>query len=203
MTTSLDNQIIPKLEGCLNCGTCCGMLLISPERFRIINDYLSVNPKAREFALTRTFSTEKCVFRDDESKKCRIYPVRPYVCRIFGVVNHLGFGECHFAKAEKMVEYDPPIEDCSADMRLINEVFGNQKYAVMYRSLDIWMKENLTDQGFLVAALMREIDSIILIYGDESLQKVQECLAEYSGTLSEEELLTLVRYAIGKLGMDR
>jgi len=199
MVAGGDNQIIPELEGCLNCGTCCGMLLVTPERRRIIADYLSVSPEAKDFALTRMFNTEKCVFRDDTIKRCRIYPVRPYVCRVFGVVNHFGFGVCSFVKAEKMVKYDPPMEDRSTDNRLINEIFGNPKYAEMYRSLNEWMKENLTTQGFLIVTLMRKIDSIILAHGDKSLQEISECLADYFEALNKNELLTLVEYARGKL----
>jgi Fe-S-cluster containining protein len=36
----------------------------------------------------------RCVFRDEESKVCLIHPVRPFACRIFGLLKEDGKREC-------------------------------------------------------------------------------------------------------------
>jgi len=176
------------------------MVRLSPQRHKIIEDYLSVDPKAREFARTQSFSIRKCVFRDNENKRCKIYPVRPYVCRIFGLVNHHGYGVCRFVKVEKTIRYDPPVEDICADPSLLNKVFGNPEHAEMYRCFDEWMQENQTDQGFLVTTLAERIDAFAQEQGGKSIEEICRFLAEYSDTLSQEELLGLVEYSIGRMG---
>ena len=193
-----ENQAFPELEGCLNCGVCCGMVPISPTQIQSIKDYLLVNPKAKEFALTRLFNTERCVFRDNESRKCLIYPARPYVCRAFGVTD-APTAHCRFAKSTKIAKYNPPEECHISKLRLINEVFGNPTYTEKYKSLNKWILTMRTTEGFLVTSLKPEIDSIILAHGDTSVPEIIEHLVEYRETLTEEDALTLVKYAKEKL----
>ena len=213
--TVWDSQVFPELEGCLNCGSCCAMLLIPPRQIQLIKDYLSVNPKAKEFALAQPFSTQKCVFRNNESKKCMVYPVRPYICKAYGVTDS-PLTECPFVKRTKTAAYNPPPQECSAaELRLINEAFGNPKYAERYRSLNAWMSTryyaaqkaelpaagSLSD-GFLVSSLKPEIDSLIVAHGEKSVPKIAQCIAEYSEALGEANCLLLKDYANEKLGKD-
>lgn len=72
---------IPNHKNCTNCGKCCGFVPASVSEVNAIRDYIAVNgiePIARA-------DKSICPFRDEENKKCLIYPVRPIVCRLFGV----------------------------------------------------------------------------------------------------------------------
>lgn len=68
---------------CSNCGQCCGDILhLSHREIKRIREYVKKNkikatPKIM-FAIDNT-----CPFRDNENKKCKIYEVRPDICRKF------------------------------------------------------------------------------------------------------------------------
>lgn len=72
---------IPQHKNCANCGECCGIVPASKAEVGAIKDYIAVHGikpiKHKDF---RT-----CPFRDNEAKKCLIYPVRPTVCKLMGV----------------------------------------------------------------------------------------------------------------------
>jgi len=86
---------------CDNCGKCCskapfyGVGSYSIEFINIkryMEEYVSSNEKATliQKALNydgeRLSKTAKCVFRDDEGKRCIIYPVRPWGCRAASLI---------------------------------------------------------------------------------------------------------------------
>lgn len=75
---------VPAHTGCVNCGDCCGIILVSPEELKRIKDYVAGRPEIRSFANDHR-SLEECPFRDDEAKRCKIYPVRPMICRLMGI----------------------------------------------------------------------------------------------------------------------
>lgn len=72
---------IPKHEKCINCGECCGIIPASEQEINSIREYITKN------GIKPIIRTNKaiCPFRDNEKKKCLIYPVRPVICRLFGV----------------------------------------------------------------------------------------------------------------------
>lgn len=69
---------------CSNCGECCGDILhLSKEEIIRIDRYLKKNkieptPRCILVAYDNT-----CPFRDNKNKKCKIYEVRPEICRVF------------------------------------------------------------------------------------------------------------------------
>lgn len=72
---------IPEHKNCTNCGECCSIVPASIPEVNTIRNYIAVhgiNPIKHEDKAT-------CPFRDNEAKKCLIYPVRPTVCRLMGV----------------------------------------------------------------------------------------------------------------------
>ena len=78
---------IPAHTNCTNCGQCCGVIPASDEEVQKIRKYVKVHGiKARAPGVT-------CPFRNEEEKKCDIYPVRPIICRLFGVID-TGLGGC-------------------------------------------------------------------------------------------------------------
>ena len=93
---------------CGNCGQCCNSVSIfSLEYHRIIRDLMTrwAPDRLRRFLVAAMrldlrqadVSDEKrlrCLFRDDETKVCLIHPVRPFACRIFGLLKEDMTREC-------------------------------------------------------------------------------------------------------------
>lgn len=73
--------MIPEHTKCKNCGECCYFIMATKNEISKIESYITfhnIKPiKHKDFG--------KCCFRDDKEKKCLIYPVRPVICRLFGV----------------------------------------------------------------------------------------------------------------------
>ena len=69
---------------CSNCGQCCGDILhLSKTEIKRIDEYLK---KHKIVATERNILVDydnTCPFRDNKNKKCKIYEVRPDICRIF------------------------------------------------------------------------------------------------------------------------
>lgn len=69
---------------CSCCGQCCGDLLhLSKREINLIDNYLKkhkveATPQNIMFDYDNT-----CPFRDNKNKICKIYEVRPDICRIF------------------------------------------------------------------------------------------------------------------------
>lgn len=78
---------IPEHKNCQNCGGCCGPVPASKKEIENINKYLKDNPKILKQLKEPKVLT--CIFRNEEHKKCLIYPVRPLVCRLMGVAKGL------------------------------------------------------------------------------------------------------------------
>lgn len=72
---------IPKHKNCKNCGKCCGIVPATTPEVNAIRNYIAVNGINPIERVDKTI----CPFRDGENKKCLIYPVRPTICRLFGV----------------------------------------------------------------------------------------------------------------------
>lgn len=72
---------------CSGCGSCCGeyLPLRKKDEFRI-NDFLIANPDFKpSFSIHNDTKNLYviCPFLDEKTNKCRIYDIRPYVCRDF------------------------------------------------------------------------------------------------------------------------
>jgi len=97
-----------------NCGKCCGPVPMTPafislNRDKIQNTNYTLTPAkfmkrvsgGREvYALTKNL---ECIFLTQE-KKCAIYDIRPYVCRIYGVDKRL---PCPFIDLEGKLREKP------------------------------------------------------------------------------------------------
>lgn len=93
---------------CSNCGRCCNSISIfSLEYHRVIREILKTWPPERLRRLVQSalsfdlraveVASEKrvrCIFRDDQTEVCLIHPVRPFACRIFGLLKEDGTREC-------------------------------------------------------------------------------------------------------------
>lgn len=73
-------------DKCSNCGGCCTRLLyMNSKEIKKIKTYVEKNHIkliSRNFLPESTISMI-CPFRDEEKQICRIYEVRPLVCRTF------------------------------------------------------------------------------------------------------------------------
>lgn len=80
----IDFDFIPPHEKCNNCGECCGPVPISQAEYVRILKYCTDNKiKPIENSIF------ECIFRDNKNKICLIYPVRPSLCKIFGVAKDM------------------------------------------------------------------------------------------------------------------
>jgi len=85
---------IPGIE-CKGCAECCGPTIWSNIEYLYIKRYLDKNnmqekkydDKFMSNLTSLKIANLTCPYLID--KKCSIYPVRPFICRIFGVVNKL------------------------------------------------------------------------------------------------------------------
>lgn len=70
---------LPK-HNCKNCGGCCGPVPINADEKKHIQMYVD----SHNVKVNRLHDKLTCKFRVDG--KCSIYPVRPMLCRLMGVV---------------------------------------------------------------------------------------------------------------------
>lgn len=125
-----------KME-CSNCGTCCSnILLVSEKEKKAIKKYIkehNVVPLNKQNVLTDY--KDVCPFRDNNSKKCSIYEVRPQICRKFNCFNsvkeNLNYKEL---QAINMLKTFFPSEFCidTSEMQLeLNKKIG--KFNKIYK----------------------------------------------------------------------
>lgn len=69
---------------CSNCGECCGDTLpLSKSDINKIDNYLKkhkIEPTPKNLL---AYIDNTCPFRDNKNKKCKIYEVRPEICRVY------------------------------------------------------------------------------------------------------------------------
>ena len=69
------------MGNCSRCGECCGDILhLDDEEIQRIDDYIKEH---KVYQLNKGENNLRCPFRDDFLKRCTIYEVRPYICRVF------------------------------------------------------------------------------------------------------------------------
>lgn len=69
---------------CSNCGQCCSDLLpLSDREVKAIKAYIKNHPIKEQRHNAATGVDLTCPFRDERTRKCLIYAVRPAVCRTF------------------------------------------------------------------------------------------------------------------------
>lgn len=79
-------ELIPETQGCLEgCGECCGPAPMSQKESFIIKEYV----KEHALDIPDAPVNGKCPALCQETKKCRIYEVRPITCRIHGLLKVL------------------------------------------------------------------------------------------------------------------
>lgn len=102
---------------CKNCGKCCGPVPVNKEEINRIQKYLAKRPKIKKEVQSKELSVT-CVFRDEITQKCLIYPCRPRICKLYKCS---GSWDDNFHPSN------------SGRMKLINEVFGNPHHRDAYK----------------------------------------------------------------------
>ena len=73
-----------KCGNCSRCGECCAaMLPLTRKEEKRIRQYIKDNDIKPEFFQTDKDMNLQCCFYDRTEKKCKIYEVRPSICRSF------------------------------------------------------------------------------------------------------------------------
>ena len=73
-----------KNGNCTRCGNCCAaMLPITKQEEKTIRKYIEDNDIKPEFFCNETDMNLQCCFYDRTNKLCKIYDVRPSICRSF------------------------------------------------------------------------------------------------------------------------
>lgn len=86
--------------GCCRCGDCCGPVVVSASERKRIKNWCEEHYGV-EFGAP-TYGQYTCRFFDKE-RGCLIYPVRPALCRLFGVVDVPLMTCPHGARADKLL----------------------------------------------------------------------------------------------------
>lgn len=69
---------------CSNCGSCCGDILhLSKSEIKRIDEYLKQHKIKPTHRCLLVEYDNTCPFRDNKNKVCKIYEVRPDICRVF------------------------------------------------------------------------------------------------------------------------
>lgn len=69
---------------CSGCGECCGDILhLSRKEIKRIAKYIKQNKIEATLRNILVAYDNTCPFRDNANKKCKIYEVRPDICRVF------------------------------------------------------------------------------------------------------------------------
>lgn len=89
------NQI-PQATCPPGCGKCCGPVFPSLAELRNIKTWLHARGRVY-LDFLKAYETGDCPYLDTApDKRCTIYPVRPFVCRLLGASTHLPcqLGKC-------------------------------------------------------------------------------------------------------------
>jgi len=105
---------IPKIICLKNCGKCCGLISMSKlEESRIIlfmkenNLKINFNNDPLDVTFLKAIQGEnRCYFLSD-NQNCIIYPVRPIICRLYGVAENM---VCQFSKPDNYMTEDQAIK---------------------------------------------------------------------------------------------
>jgi|GEM_PF-3128064 len=106
---------IPAHKNCNNCGDCCGVIPATTKEIELIKKHLRDNPNIKPV----NENSIECPFRDIKIKRCLIYPVRPLVCRLMGVVKGM---ECQNGNSAEINGSKFVIAMEPSDIKYLNDI---------------------------------------------------------------------------------
>jgi len=96
---------IPEISCVENCGKCCGLISMSKLEEKRIRRFLEENHLNIQFYndpldvtyMKAVYGNNRCYFLD-EDQRCLIYPIRPIICRLYGVAENM---KCPHSRPEE------------------------------------------------------------------------------------------------------
>ena len=117
---------------CSGCGECCvDILPVTPAEISRIKEYVQKHniKEHRQAPFYDPNATDlSCPFRNPQTKKCDIYPARPYICRTF---------ICSKAKEDAHRDRNLLYSD-RREHSLRYEVFGNTESLDLLAAVAVW-----------------------------------------------------------------
>ena len=152
---------------CANCGKCCfSISFYSLEYHRIVRYiaqkfspgelrqlfYLAINSEQRRVSVEGE-DRFQCVFLDRGSALCSIYPVRPFMCRVYGQ-NMDGTRECSRVESEQSFSAKE-LETLASRVASCSEQFeipvGDRKETLDFFPLEFWIRRVLEGPGAAIS----------------------------------------------------
>ena len=153
----------PCQKGCAYCCTADFPVYLS--EFLVILDYLDIgNMYYRYRRWMKSFIEQDpvvegmCLFLHEEDNTCRIYAVRPLICRNYGITQMATESPCHIISDvtalldESLYHYDI---DVIANRIKITGTYG--EIMPYPRPLTLWVKENVNEDGLLKTEQVRNL----------------------------------------------
>lgn len=132
---------------CSGCGGCCTAFLpITKQELEVIRKYVKDNNiKPIERQLITGQYNMMCMFLDQETKKCKIYDVRPYVCKDF-LCNHKDWKERRKKYSDRADYNCTSMNGLSINMTTFDDLlFDDPRPLLMY--LCDYVKKNCKDEN--------------------------------------------------------
>jgi uncharacterized protein len=81
---------IPSFQCKPECSDCCGPIVATHLEMKRCVQAAGMTLKEYGAEVKRRIKSKnlECVFLDKEAKRCKVYAVRPMICRLFGAVDH-------------------------------------------------------------------------------------------------------------------
>jgi Predicted Fe-S-cluster oxidoreductase len=78
-------------KNCTGCGQCCGPVVATKGEIATIKRFVKhhISKATINRLKSQSPNSSNCPYHDEHEKKCTIYPVRPEICRMFGLVKGL------------------------------------------------------------------------------------------------------------------
>lgn len=112
-----------KCGNCSRCGNCCAALLpITRKEEKRIREYIKINKIEPEFFKNGKDMNLQCCFYDRKNKVCKIYEVKPSICRSFKCNRNIQDLEKEKVEAHKRAYWNKIVDDKISnltDMRLL------------------------------------------------------------------------------------
>lgn len=152
------HEELPSTE-CDACGECCfSISFYSLEYHRIVSHLAEAFPltETRRFLYRALHEDERrvdvggstrfrCLFQDRETKRCRIYPVRPFMCRVFGQIVD-GVQECRRVRVAEEITWDR-VESLAARVASVSEsfpvAFPDGEDRIDFFPFEFWLRRTL------------------------------------------------------------
>lgn len=166
---------------CSNCGECCGSgLPITLEEVGIIKKYIKEhNIKPEPLVIERDGQkgfNGMCCFLDQKTNKCKIYEVRPWICRVFQCDQSEEVTANNRDMAHKRAYYNRAIvPNRIENIAMFNDIFYDDKTALIQRVVSMLPDNIPSNQSlnmlktFFINSGRKDIADDLVLINDDTL----------------------------------